>query len=77
MNNADFRVLWEKAQNGDKEALEKLFIIFNPVLKKNSVIDGKFNEDCFQELTIKLINGIQAFAFSEQSDILKYLEPDT
>lgn len=56
MGNEEFQELFEVAQKGDREALEKVAKMFKPLLLKHSIINGEMNEDCFQELNIELIN---------------------
>lgn len=64
MENRELREIFDNAQNGDKDSIQKILEMFEPLVRKNSHIGGKFDEDCFQELNIKLINCIQSFEFA-------------
>ncbi|QUH19526.1 helix-turn-helix domain-containing protein [Alkaliphilus sp. B6464] len=64
MEDRELRKVFHNAQNGDKDSIQKILEMFQPLVHKNSFIDGKFDEDCFQELNIKLINCIKSFEFS-------------
>lgn len=55
-----------KAQAGDKEAMNELISMFYPLIRKNSYINNKLDQDCIQELTIKLIQAIQNFKCIEE-----------
>ncbi|WP_427337840.1 helix-turn-helix domain-containing protein [Caloranaerobacter sp. DY30410] len=71
-NNIDKR-LFQSAKEGDEEALEQLLILFDPIIYKSSFIDNKFDEDCYQELRIKLIDCIKNFEFNGIKSIYTYL----
>ncbi len=70
----EFRDTIESAQKGDKNALEKILIMFKPIIYKNSFIKGYFDEDCFQELNIELIKCVERFKFDDIKDIHSYFE---
>lgn len=65
MNETDFKVLFEKAQSGDSNAMEELIKMFMPVLYKNSYINGSLDKDCLQELIIKFMKSVHKFSFRE------------
>lgn len=69
MKNTDLIGNFHKAQNGDKNALKEILNTFEPLIYKNSFIKGKFDQDCFQELNIKLIGCIKRFDFSPDANI--------
>ena len=74
MENMELEELFVLANNGDYFALDMLIDKFKPCLIKNSIINGIFDEDCFQELNIKLINCIYNFTFNPNNiDFLSYL----
>jgi len=76
MEDRKLREVFHNAQNGDKDSIQKILEMFQPLVHKNSFIDGKFDEDYFQELNIKLINCIKSFEFSSipVGDVYKYFE---
>ena len=64
MEDRKLREVFNSAKNGDQAAMGKMLEMFRPLIYKNSFIDGKFDEDCFQELSIKFIRCIKTFEFS-------------
>lgn len=44
-----FRELILAAQNGDELAFETIMDMYHPLLMKESIINGSFDEDLFQE----------------------------
>ena len=56
---------------GKKDFINEILKDFKPLIYKNSFINGQFDQDCFQELNIKLINCIKQFNFSPDMDIYK------
>lgn len=57
----EFEILLEKAQQGDKKAMEVIFQMYKPLLSKRAILNGRFNEDLYQELSNTLINCIKRF----------------
>ena len=55
----NFKELLLRAQTGDQRAQEKLLSLYQPLLMKESVINGVFDEDVYQELCITLLTCIQ------------------
>ncbi len=74
MENRELREIIERAQQGDKESVEKIVEMFKPLIIRNSYLNGTYNEDCFQELCIKLINCIHSFKFKPDHSIKKSFE---
>jgi len=70
--NKKLKEIHTKSLKGDKEALKEITDIFRWQLHKNSYINGHFDEDCFQELNIKLLEGIKRFKFDKEYDIFKH-----
>ena len=56
-----FEDLLHRAKRGDKDAQEEIFRMYRPLLVKNSMDMGVFDEDLFQELCIVFLNCIQQF----------------
>ena len=54
----NFKELLLRAQAGDQRAKEKLLSLYQPLLMKESVINGIFDEDVYQELCITLLTCI-------------------
>ena len=58
----NFEELLKRAKMGNQEAQEAIFMMYRPLLMKNSIIDGgQFNEDLYQELFQTLLNCIYRF----------------
>jgi hypothetical protein len=49
------------AQGGDRKAQEEIFIMYRPLLIKNSMDRNVFDEDLYQELSATLLNCIIKF----------------
>ena len=54
------RVLF-RAKQGDEKAIEQILEMFRPMLIRNSLIRGVFDEDRYQELAIETLKCIQRF----------------
>ena len=56
-----FEDLLHRAKRGDKDAQEEIFRMYRPLLLKNSMAMGIFDEDLFQELSAILLHCITLF----------------
>ena len=59
----NFKELILKAQRGDHNAQEELLKMYRPLLIKESVIDGVYDEDLYQELCYRFLVCIERFVF--------------
>lgn len=59
----NFKELMLQAKDGSMEAEEKILMLYKPLLLKESIQDGTFDEDLYQELCITLIKCIRIFRF--------------
>ena len=57
----NFQELLLRAQADDQQAKEKLLSLYQPLLMKEAVINGVFDEDVYQELCITLLTCIKRF----------------
>lgn len=57
----NFKQLLLLARSGNQDALEKLVLMYDPLLSNAARIDGVFDEDLYQELRIVLLKCIQTF----------------
>ena len=57
----NFKELLLRAQADDQQAKEKLLSLYQPLLMKEAVINGVFDEDVYQELCITLLTCIKWF----------------
>ena len=55
----NFRELLLAAKEMDELAVNRITDIYNPLLMKESIVDGVFDEDLYQELWLTLLNCIQ------------------
>lgn len=51
----NFKDLLLRAKDGDQQAKEEIFLMYRPLLFKESCVNGIFDEDLFQELTIPAV----------------------
>lgn len=52
-------MLW--AKENDKAAVNEILDMYRPLLLKESIVDGIFDEDMYQELCLTLLSCIQKF----------------
>ena len=57
----NFKDLLLRAKDGDQQAKEEIFLMYRPLLFKESCVNGIFDEDLFQELSATLIHCIRLF----------------
>ncbi len=57
----NFKELLLRAQADDQLAKEKLLSLYQPLLMKEAVINGVFDEDVYQEMCITLLTCIKRF----------------
>lgn len=59
----NFKELFLRAKSGDRQAVEAILLRYQPLLLKMSLVNGVFDEDLYQELSITLIHCIRTFRF--------------
>lgn len=57
----DFKELLKQAKIGNEQAIAEIMNMYRPLLIKNSIINGSYDEDLFQELSITLLKCIRQF----------------
>ena len=57
-----FDELLLQAQAGDESAVLSQFQMYRPILVRNAIIGGNYDEDLYQELCITLLKCIRLFA---------------
>lgn len=57
----NFRSLLLQAKAGEEKAFIKLMEMYKPLLVKNAIYNGRFDEDLYQELCITLLKCIKIF----------------
>lgn len=73
MDKINIRKLIYSAKQGDEKAIETIIKMFQPCIYKNSFHNGEFDPDCYQELSIKLLDCINRFEYNSKQDILNHL----
>jgi hypothetical protein len=63
MGDREFKEMFTLAQKDKEIALEEIFEQFKLLLYKGSYAHGRFDEDCFQELSMSFFNCITRFKF--------------
>ena len=56
-----FRTVLEKAVAGDQTALEGIFRIYDPMIRRYSVLNGREDEDLWQYIMIRVALNISKF----------------
>lgn len=56
-----FETVLLKAKEKDEESVNTIVEMYRPLLMKNSIIDGYFDEDLYQELVKELLLCIQTY----------------
>ena len=57
----NFKEILLKAKSGNKDAGEMLLEMYEPLLFKEAIVDGIFDEDLYQELCMRFIYCIERF----------------
>ena len=52
----NFKELLYRARQGDEDAILEIFEMYRPLLIKNALVEGIFDEDLYQELTAFLMD---------------------
>ena len=61
----NFERLLLRAKEGNADAVLKILEIYKPLLIKNAIVYGRFDEDLYQELVSTLLQCIQRFQIIE------------
>ena len=61
MMDLNFKELLIQAQEGNQQVQETILLLYQPLLLKESTVNGIFDEDVYQELCITLLSCIQRF----------------
>ncbi len=57
----DFEELLFQAKMGDEKATEQVLEMYQPLLVKNALVSGIFDEDLYQELMLETLKCIRNF----------------
>ena len=71
-SNKELFEIIEKAVNGNVKSKFEILILFDPLIKNQSYIRGKFNQDCKEYIEDRLFESIEKFrTIKEIKKILK------
>ncbi|MDO4275209.1 MAG: helix-turn-helix domain-containing protein [Eubacteriales bacterium] len=54
-----------RAKQGDAEAIDEILEMYRPLLIKNALVNGRFDEDLYQELVIEALKCIRYYRVIE------------
>lgn len=57
----EFEEVLFRAKMNDKQAIEQIVEMYRPLLIKNALVNGIFDEGLYQELTLELLKCIRYF----------------
>ena len=57
----NFKELLYRARQGDEDAILEIFEMYRPLLVRNALVDGFFDEDLYQELIVEFLRCIRFF----------------
>lgn len=57
----NFQELIIRAKRGENSAIEELLEMYRPLLTKESIVEGVFDEDLYQELCYRFVQCINKF----------------
>ena len=57
----NFKELLYRARQGNQEAILEIFEMYRPLLVRNALVDGFFDEDLYQELIVEFLRCIRFF----------------
>lgn len=64
---AEFVEMLVKAKNGELKSKEELLDMYRPLLYKEALVDGIFDEDLFQELCLVFLTCVSRFNVQYQN----------
>ena len=57
----NFKELIIRAKRGENSAIEELLEMYRPLLTKESIVEGVFDEDLYQEFCYRFVQCINKF----------------
>ena len=67
----EFNRLLQEARAGSHSATEELFLMYRPLIISRSMVEGRFSEDLYQELSRTFLPCTQRFRADEIEKRLK------
>ena len=56
-----FEVILQQAKEGNTQAILEIVEMYKPLIIRNAIVEGIFDEDLYQELRITLLKCIHTF----------------
>ncbi len=57
----NFKDILLRAKAGEEQAFTELLLMYRPLLLKESIVDGVFDEDLYQELCVVFLKCVRKF----------------
>ena len=57
----EFEKILFRAQQGETQSIEQIIEVFRPMLIRNALVEGGFDEELYQELIIEVLKCIRYF----------------
>ena len=75
MTQQDFESVLNGAIQGDLKALECLLDLYQPLIRKYSYVNGRLDEDLYQQLILRSLKQVRRFEFSDKIGAFPVVEP--
>ena len=69
MTQQDFENVLNGAIQGDLKALEYLLDLYQPLIRKYSYVNGRLDEDLYQQLIFRMLKQVRRFDFSGKAGV--------
>ena len=69
MTQQDFENVLNGAIQGDLKALECLLDLYQPLIRKYSYVNGRLDEDLYQQLIFRMLKQVEKFEFSDKAGV--------
>lgn len=69
MTQQDFESILNGTIQGDLKTLECLLNLYQPLIRKYSYVNGRFDEDLYQQLIFRTLKQVEKFEFSDKADV--------
>lgn len=69
MMQQDFESVLNGAIQGDRKALESLLDSYQLLIRKYSYVNGRFDEDLYQQLIFRMLKQVEKFEFSDKEGV--------
>jgi hypothetical protein len=56
-----FSEILHRAIDGDRDAINQILLMYAPLIDRNSLVDGVFDEDCRQYIMLRIVKQLPKF----------------